>query len=151
MAEEKPGFIRRWSERKTKARAESEHDPATAARPEQAPSQAPAPLPELPSIDSLTRESDFTVFLGAGVPEDLRVQALRKLWRSDPVLANLDGLNDYDQDLSRHGAGAIVRTAYRIGKGMIDRAEAPSEPPVTEAEDIPDSPELKPDQGSEKT
>ena len=26
--------------------------------------------------------------------------ALRKLWLSDPVFANLDGLNDYDEDFN---------------------------------------------------
>jgi hypothetical protein len=53
---------------------------------------------DLPDIDTLDKESDFTVFMQAGVPEELKNLALRALWRSDPVLANLDGLNDYDED-----------------------------------------------------
>ena len=34
------------------------------------------------------------------VPEALRKRALRKLWLSDPILANVDGLNDYDEDFT---------------------------------------------------
>ena len=54
----------------------------------------------LPDIESLDKDSDFTGFLQAGVPEELKNLALRKLWLSDPVLANVDGLNDYDEDFN---------------------------------------------------
>ncbi len=53
---------------------------------------------DLPPVGSLTKDSDYTPFLAEGVPEALTRAALRKLWTSDPVLANLDGLNDYDED-----------------------------------------------------
>lgn len=36
---------------------------------------------ELIDLDSLTLESDFTVFMAAGVPENVRNAALRRLWR----------------------------------------------------------------------
>jgi hypothetical protein len=52
----------------------------------------------LPDIDTLTYESDFTAFMREGVPAHLRNLALRKLWSSNPILANVDGLNDYDLD-----------------------------------------------------
>jgi hypothetical protein len=45
------------------------------------------------------------------VPEELRRLALRKLWRSDPVLANVDGLNDYDLDYTKLGADTRVTEA----------------------------------------
>lgn len=51
-------------------------------------------------IETLDYESDFTVFMDAKVPEALRRMALRKLWRSNPILANIDGLNDYDEDFT---------------------------------------------------
>lgn len=74
----------------------------------------------LPDVASLDRDSDYTVFLKAGVPADIRRQALRTLWRSDPVLANLDGLNDYEDDYSRtRDLSPVVRTAYRVGKGYL--------------------------------
>jgi len=83
--------------------------------------QPPQEPVELPDIDSLDKDSDFSAFLRQGVPEEIRRRALRVLWRSDPVLANLDGLNDYDEDFTgiRTVADA-VRTAYRVGKGYLD-------------------------------
>lgn len=53
---------------------------------------------DLPDIESLTFESDFSVFMKRNVPLALQKRALRKLWVSSPVLANLDGLNDHDLD-----------------------------------------------------
>lgn len=55
---------------------------------------------DLPDIESLDSSSDYTAFLKDKVPERLRKMALQKLWRSDPVFANLDGLNDYDEDFN---------------------------------------------------
>jgi hypothetical protein len=37
------------------------------------------------NLDALTATSDFTIFMRPGVPDDVRVCALRKLWTSDPV------------------------------------------------------------------
>lgn len=51
-------------------------------------------------IEKLEYESDFTVFMQDKVPEAVRRMALRKLWRSNPILANIDGLNDYDEDFT---------------------------------------------------
>ena len=137
-------FLSRWSRLKRK-----EADP-----PEPAPPQSPEPaselvpdssagpaaegaddampgaeaVPDLPPVDSLTAESDFTPFLRAGVPEDLHRQALRKLWTSDPVFANDDGLKDYADDYTGLFKGAgIVKTAYRVGKGFLDAAEEAAE------------------------
>ncbi|WP_404379202.1 DUF3306 domain-containing protein [Caenispirillum salinarum] len=137
-------FLSRWSRRKAEARqAEREPDQAPPA-PEEAPEDdLPAPADDaavsdaaekdedpldLPDIDSLTAESDYTVFLKEKVPAALRKQALRKLWRSDPVLANLDGLNDYDDDYTTPAVtGAAVRTAYNALRGYArpeEEAEA---------------------------
>ena len=80
----------------------------------------------LPSIESLTGESDFTPFLKKGVPTLLKRAALRKLWSTDPVLANLDGLNDYDDNFIKMGAGKIVKTAYTISQHFLAK-----EQPVT--------------------
>ena len=90
--------------------------------PEQALSARCAPadedVPVLPPIDELNSESDYTVFLKEKVPEALRRAALRKLWTSDPVLANLDGLNDYDEDYNLVDTTiAAVQTAYQAGRG----------------------------------
>ncbi len=75
---------------------------------------------DLPDIADLNAESDYSVFLREGVSEEIRRKALRVLWRSDPVLANLDGLNDYDEDFRSTGVIAeAVRTAYKAGKGYL--------------------------------
>jgi len=156
MADEE-GFVRRWSRRKSEARAPAtrpEPEPAAPGVSESSPagveSLPPAPVasepeaaavPEavdlaaLPAVESLTYASDFTVFLRPGVPAELRRRALQQLWRSDPVLANLDGLVEYGEDYSKIGmVEEVVRTAYRVGRGMLDRLEAAAE---AEAEGAP--------------
>jgi len=82
---------------------------------------AAAPPPELPDVETLTADSDYTPFMQAGVPEDLKRLALRKLWRSNPIFANLDGMNDYDEDFGiLYKVGAAIQTSYQVGKGMPD-------------------------------
>ena len=116
------GFFARWSRLK---RAERERQPV---EPAAAPEPPAEPAPELPPIDSLTRDSDFTLFLRPGVPEELRKQALRKLWSSDPVFANLDGLVEYGEDFAApfQFAGAVA-TVYRVLEGMPDPQPAAEE------------------------
>ena len=79
----------------------------------------------LPAIDSLTSKSDFTPFLTDKVPEFIRRRALSVLWRSDPVLANIDGLNDYDEDFNIIDTLIDIAkdTNYKVGKGMVDDDE----------------------------
>lgn len=104
-------------------------------------------LAELPSIESLTAQSDYTGFLKKNVPEALRKAALRKLWVSDPILANLDGLNDYDEDFTIVTAMTMDDTSYKIGRGFLDEVKpepAPElepnselEPKLAQANDAP--------------
>jgi ferredoxin len=51
----------------------------------------------LPPLDSLDEKSDFSVFLSPGVSEEQCKSALRKLFHSQ-ILAQRDGLDDYDDD-----------------------------------------------------
>jgi hypothetical protein len=84
----------------------------------------PEVVAKLPDLDSLTEESDFTAFLQDGVPEVIRRKALRRLWRLNPIFANLDGLNDYDEDFSALGIVAEnIKTIYKVGKGYLDEDE----------------------------
>jgi len=95
-------------------------EPATADAPPAAPAVAeaaagPVAVEDLPDIEGLGRESDYTPFLRKGVPEHLARRALRKLWLSDPVFANLDGLNDYDEDFAKpfvESAGKAIKTYW---------------------------------------
>lgn len=74
----------------------------------------------LPDPDSLKMGDDFKAFMSKAVPERLRKRALRKLWRSNPVLACVDGLNDYDDDYLTGSTGnGPIKTGYQVGKGML--------------------------------
>jgi hypothetical protein len=141
MAEPEDSFIARWSRRK-RGLSPSEDTAAV-----DAPSFLPAEgvtderetadaaeteiIAQLPDIESLDESADFTVFLQKGVPEELRKRALRRLWRLNPVFANLDGLNDYDEDFT--DAATVLeglKTLYQVGKGM----RAPAEPRTGDAD-----------------
>ena len=154
QARQGEGFSARWSRRKT-AERERAKDADLEAIPEPAESQlkssaltnteretetepetAPEIAPEdLPDVESLEKDSDYTPFMQTGVPEWLRRKALRKLWLSDPVLANLDGLNDYDEDYSAIGMVAQeIASRYQPGRGYRDEeAEAEAEAPPEDA------------------
>ena len=73
---------------------------------------------DLPDPDTLKLGDDIKGFMSKAVPEHLRRRALRKLWRTNPVLACVDGLNDYDGDFTQV-SGEAVKTAYQVGKGML--------------------------------
>lgn len=85
---------------------------------------------EAVDMETLDYESDYSVFFKAGVPSALKNQALRRLWRSNPVLANLDGLNDYDEDFTIGAAGDTVKSLWKVGRGFLDD---PEEADLTEA------------------
>ncbi|MGJ8624271.1 MAG: DUF3306 domain-containing protein [Yoonia sp.] len=74
----------------------------------------------LPDPDQLEMGDDFKAFMSKAVPNHLRKRALRKLWRSNPVLACVDGLNDYDDDYLTGSYGQDpIKTGYQVGKGML--------------------------------
>jgi len=92
----------------------------------------------LPPIEELTPESDYTQFLAEHVPEALQRAALRKLWTSDPVLACLDGLNDYDEDFNVVDTViSAAETNYKVDRGYLTVDEPESaeahDPTVTTA------------------
>ncbi|MDP4990528.1 MAG: DUF3306 domain-containing protein [Marivita lacus] len=79
----------------------------------------------LPDPDTLEPGQDIAGFMNKAVPERLRRRAMRQLWRLNPVLANLDGLNDYDGDFTNAATDAPgVKTAYQVGKGMLRHVQA---------------------------
>lgn len=124
MNEEDESVLKRWSRRKAEAREGvlPEETRVEAEIPDDA--EETIDLESLPDPETLTAESDFSVFMRDGVPEDLRRIALRRLWRLDPVLANVDGLVDYGEDFT--DAGTVIegmKTAYRVGKGLLTDAE----------------------------
>ncbi len=76
----------------------------------------------LPDPDTLEPGDDFGAFMARAVPERIRRRALRRLWRSNAALANLDGLLDYGEDYT-DSATVIegLQTAYQVGRGMVAR------------------------------
>lgn len=160
------GFLGRWSKRK-QAVQEELPDAAEAAAGEAATEPEPETDeqalemlrerdPELADkvsgidIDALTYEDDFTIFMNQKVPEFLRRKALSKLWLSNPVLANIDGLNDYDEDFT--DAGSLVEAVQTaLSKDDADTAghETHVERTLTENEDEPteDEPQTADEEG----
>lgn len=108
-------------------------------------------------FDALNYESDYGRFMKEGVPETIRRRALKQLYRSNPILANVDGLNDYDDDFTDAAlAVEVLQTAYKVGRGYLtdddiaeldeygDDDDAELETEVAEAEsDEPESDEPK--------
>jgi hypothetical protein len=105
------GFLARWSARKrtavpSEAVAPPEeirkspvagtgaHQPATVE------AQKPLTDQDMPSLDSLNEESDYSGFLSPGVSEALHRLALRKLFGAAKFQVR-DGLDDYDTDYNR--------------------------------------------------
>ena len=52
---------------------------------------------DMPDIETLNEDSDFSGFMSEGVSDELRNLALRKLFRA-PVFNIRDGLDEYDED-----------------------------------------------------
>jgi Protein of unknown function (DUF3306) len=102
---------------------------------------AEPPPPDLPDVATLDGSSDYRPFMRPGVPKELRREALRKLWRTNPIINSLDGLDDHyvTHDFT-DGATVVadLRTAYRVGKGMLDAVEelaaAAPDPPAARIE-----------------
>lgn len=134
-------FISRWSRRKQAAGTaalEPPPEPAAAAPPDQ---RTDAEILEelgLPDPSALKPGDDIRGFMQEAVPARLRRLALRQLWRSNPVLANLDGLLEYGEDYT--DAATVVeslQTAYRVGRGFWteeDERRAQEAAPQTAAE-----------------
>lgn len=102
------GFLTRWSRRKREIAAEEgKADAAVAAPvPESAEASPPAEPEEdfdlslLPDIETLTAESDISLFLKKGVPEALKNAALRRMWSADAAIRDYIGPVDYQWDFN---------------------------------------------------
>ncbi len=132
--------LERWSRKKTEAGKKVEPSPPPAVEPQPPPEEQELAvnetLPEhevlekygLPDPDAIELGTDITGFMRKEIPELLRRKALRSLWKSNPVLAVLDGLNDYDEDFTDAAtASGAVKTLYKVGQGLIDRTEKVAE------------------------
>ncbi len=128
-----------WASRKAAVQAEAEAERLAEVATEHA---ALAEKPEaevlealdLPNPDDMQAGDDFSAFMKEAVPAALRNRALKRLWTSNPVLANVDMLVDYGEDFTAAADPVgIVKTIYRVGKGML-----PDEDDVVEVAAVPD-------------
>lgn len=79
--------------------------------------EAGQPVPE--DLETAEQVRDF---MKSALPQRLKTRALRKLWRTNPVLANLDGLVDYGEDYTdATRCVPDMKTVYQVGKGMFDK------------------------------
>ncbi|MAB00985.1 MAG: hypothetical protein CMN86_22165 [Stappia sp.] len=153
-ADERGGFLGRWSRLKQEAAhgrpaVDTSDVPAETGQEtpaDEAPAEEAARVgvenqeaAEAIDIDSLEFSSDYSAFLKQGVSRELKRRALRKLWTSDPVLACVDGLNDYDEDFRNvEVLSEGFRSSWQVGRGfgwMDEKAEdaAGDEVPVVES------------------
>lgn len=153
------GFLSRWSRRKRSPMPEERDEEIEAEAPEEAvdaiadeaveaadepdeEAEENRRAAEAVDIESLTYEDDFKLFLKRGVPGALRQKALRKLWVSNPILANLDGLNDYEEDFNDPKM-KVYSSAWKAGRGFLSELELKAQQatgrisqPVEEEEDL---------------
>ncbi|MBU1211267.1 MAG: DUF3306 domain-containing protein [Alphaproteobacteria bacterium] len=77
-------------------------------------------------FDKLDYDSDYKQFMEKDVSSEARHKALRKLWVSNPVLANMDGLDDYCEDYTDAAVcmpKGTMKTLYQYGRGFLDDDE----------------------------
>lgn len=144
--EEAEGLLSRWSRRK-RAVAEQEAVKQAPQAVRSAPLEGkPDPKPvELPSIESLTSESDFSAFLSPEVDEVLRKAALRKLFHMADFNIT-DGLNDYDDDFTHfEPLGKVV--PYHL-KRMLAREAEEKKQELEESIDIASACDLEQEPGA---
>jgi hypothetical protein len=151
--ESRETFLGRWSRVKIEAR-EAEAAPVV---PPAAPPPAEDEPPELPALEQLTIDSDYRGFFHPKVGEDVRRNALRKLF-SDPRFNVMDGLDVYIDDYSKsepipaamlaglkHAQRIIEWAAETDEEAAIRRSVPPALPAADEgdatAEDVLEAPE----------
>lgn len=147
-APEDEPFLQRFHRRKVAARRGEplSDEPPSGELATPAPAAPPGPEPlltdeDMPPIESLTAESDFSGFLSPGVSEDLRRAALRRLWQ----VADLDFVDELDiyagdytrfeplgdlvtREMSRRLERAVRREAERLVDGQ-PTGRSPNEGP----------------------
>jgi hypothetical protein len=130
---DRPGredFLARWSQRKRavqEAEAAEERaaaDEAAAAANDAADEEALAAnraAAEAIDLDSLKPGFDMSPFYKPGVPAALKLTALRKLWRSDPLFALQDGLDVYRENF--HDPSYLLKggSSWVPGSGYAKR------------------------------
>lgn len=135
MAEDKEGFLSRWSKRKQAQLSNPDVDPdeeASAAdlveideeqlEAERTEAEENCAVAEAVDLEKVEYGFDFSIFMKRGVPDLLRKKALQKFFNSNPVLANLDGLNDYDEDYN-NPLHMVYKSTWDVARGFLTENE----------------------------
>lgn len=156
MSNDDNTFLNRWSRLKRRVSLERQATAKPPVAPQAAPTEAlsrqdepqaapvsvspekpredegPVDVSKLPSIESLGPDSDYSMFMRKGVPEDLRMKALRRMWMTDPVLAGPEVLDMYAWDytgvdghkpLARPVIEAVAAAAKAAKDAITDTAK----------------------------
>lgn len=119
-------FLSRWSRRK-QAQGQASDQPLAPVAEEEP--QSPALTDQdMPPLDSLKEDSDFSGFMSPEVSEGLRKLALRKLFRG--AAFNLrDGLDDYDDDFTSFAKlGDLITSDMRFRMAQeAEREQGPAD------------------------
>ncbi len=138
--DKKEDFLARWSQRKRDVAAaekleknvEGEQPPVKADETKSA--SAPAfDIKSLPSIESISANTDIRAFLQPGVPTELRAAALRRAWTADPAIRDFAGLQEYDfvfNSPETFGMGELASDTdvMRLLADVFGKQSAPAEP-----------------------
>jgi hypothetical protein len=135
--------LARWSRRKLASTLEKTTPAAAPAVGAPAPTATATAGVELPPVESLTFDSDFTAFLKPGVDPAVKQAALKKLLR-DPRFNVMDGLDVYIDDYTKSDPIPPDMLADLLDR--FDRSTAPSAAAETEAarDDSPPAHEAPP-------
>ena len=117
--EKKEAFLHRWSRLKHEDRKE-------------VPAQQENPAPELPAVDKLTPESDFSGFMHPKVEDTLRRVALKKLF-SDPHFNIPDPYEPFsgDWNLSEPISEELLATLNQARQHLFsEKKDEPAEKPA---------------------
>jgi hypothetical protein len=121
---ERGNVFLRWVRLKHKAKAAAQQAEAVSTSAEAAAEQPginaavqePLDPASLPSIDSITADTDIVAFLKTDVPTELTRAALRRAWTSDPAIRNFIGIAENQWDFNDPNGMA--------GFGRLDASES---------------------------
>lgn len=146
--DDREGFLSRWSRVKTDARAGVSAPVVGAPAESLAPAKADldTPAPELPPIEELSLESDFSGFFHPKVDENLRRSALRKLF-SDPHFNVMDGLDTYidDYSISEPIPAAMLASMRQAQRILEWAAETPEQAEARRSGAAPEAEQVAPE------
>ena len=129
MSDSDEAFLGRWSRRKALKQQDSDLESTNEAKdneqnldqPSEEPVDPPLTDKDMPPVESLGEDDDFSGFLSPEISEKLRKVALRKLFHGAGFNVR-DGLDDYDDDFTVfEPLGDIITADMRHQQEMLER------------------------------